>query len=128
MSVLDIAAMQAHHRDFVAKRNWGKYHNPKNISMALTKEASELMEIFQWLERDESFLISKSPELMEQVRDEVADVLAYLLRLADLLEIDLNEAFWKKMEKNAQKYPQESSQNALDHLGAISLDNLGESI
>ena len=88
---------------FVAERDWDQFHNPKNLAMALSAEAGELMEHFQWL----------TPEQAEQMpqaaRDEVAlecaDVLLYLLRLCDKLDIDLAAAAGKKLALNAQKYP-----------------------
>jgi NTP pyrophosphatase (non-canonical NTP hydrolase) len=90
-------------RKFVAERDWDKFHSPKNLAMALSVEAAELMEHFQWLTEDQSRRLP--PEKLEQVRDEMADVLVYLVRLADKLDVDLLAAAAKKIEKNALKYP-----------------------
>ena len=90
-------------RKFVAERDWDKFHSPKNLAMALSVEASELMEHFQWLTEDESRRLP--PEKFNAVRDEMADVLVYLVRLADKLDVDLLEAAARKIEKNALKYP-----------------------
>ena len=90
-------------RKFVAERDWDKFHSPKNLAMALSVEASELMEHFQWLTEEESR--SLPPEKFNAVRDEMADVLVYLVRLADKLDVDLLEAAAQKIEKNALKYP-----------------------
>ena len=90
-------------RKFVAERDWDQFHSPKNLSMALSVEASELMEHFQWLTEEQSR--SLAPEKLAQVRDEMADVLVYLVRLADKLDVDLLEAAKQKIEKNALKYP-----------------------
>ena len=90
-------------RKFVAERDWDKFHSPKNLAMALSVEAAELMEHFQWLTEAESR--SLPPEKLVQVRDEMSDVLVYLVRLADKLEVDLLDAAQKKIEKNALKYP-----------------------
>ena len=90
-------------RNFVAERDWDQFHSPKNLSMALSIEASELMEHFQWLTEEQSR--SLAPEKLAQVRDEMADVLVYLVRLADKLDVDLLEAANRKIEKNALKYP-----------------------
>ena len=92
-------------RQFVAERDWDQFHSPKNLAMALSVEASELLEHFQWLtEADSSRL---PPEKRAQVSDEMADVLVYLVRLADKLDVDLLDAAAKKIEKNALKYPAE---------------------
>ncbi len=90
-------------RKFVAERDWDQFHSPKNLSMALSIEASELMEHFQWLTEEQSR--SLPPEKLAQVRDEMADVLVYLVRLADKLDVDLLAAAAQKIEKNALKYP-----------------------
>lgn len=100
--------LKANLREFVEKRNWQPYHNPKNLTMALTKEAAELLEIFQWLSEKESKEIKNYPEKMQDVRDEMADIFCYLLRLADILEVDLEDAFLKKMKKNEVKYPEDA--------------------
>ena len=90
-------------RKFVAERDWDKFHSPKNLAMALSVEASELLEHFQWLTEEQSRRLA--PEKLAQVRDEMADVLVYLVRLADKLDVDLLDAAAKKIEKNALKYP-----------------------
>ena len=90
-------------RKFAAERDWDQFHSPKNLAIALSVEASELLEHFQWLTEAQS--ASLAPEKREEVRDEMADVLLYLVRLADKLEVDLVDAAEKKIAKNAQKYP-----------------------
>ena len=90
-------------RQFVAERDWDKFHSPKNLAMALSVEASELMEHFQWLTEDESRRLA--PAKLAEVRDEMADVLVYLVRLADKLDVNLLEAAAQKIEKNVAKYP-----------------------
>jgi NTP pyrophosphatase (non-canonical NTP hydrolase) len=92
-------------RKFVAERDWDQFHSPKNLAMALSVEAAELLEHFQWLTEAESHRLP--PEKRAQVRDEMADVLVYLVRLADKLDVDLLDAARKKIEKNALKYPAE---------------------
>ena len=92
-------------RKFVKARDWETFHTPKNLSMALSGEAGELVEIFQWLSQEESLLVKNNKVKREMLSDELADIFFYLLRLADKLEIDLESAFWKKMKKNAKKYP-----------------------
>ncbi len=90
-------------RQFAAERDWDQYHSPKNLAVALSVEASELLEHFQWLTDAQS--AGLPPEKRELVRDEMADVLLYLIRLADKLEVDLLDAAAKKIAKNALKYP-----------------------
>lgn len=92
-------------RQFAAERDWDQFHSPKNLAIALSIEASELLEHFQWMAETDSNLLS--PEKLKQVRDEMADVLIYLVRLADKLGVDLLEASSKKLEVNAKKYPAE---------------------
>ena len=92
--------------DFAAERDWEQFHTPKNLAMALAGEAGELVEIFQWLTAEESVGVMSSPRAQD-VRDELADVLIYLVRLADVLEVDLIGAGFEKLQKNALKYPVE---------------------
>jgi dCTP diphosphatase len=98
-------------RDFASEREWLKFHNPKNITSALAVESAELLEIFQWLEADESWKIMETAKA-EAVKHEVADIAVYLLRLCDLLKIDLNQAILEKIEINRQKYPVEKSKGS----------------
>lgn len=90
-------------RKFAAERDWDQFHSPKNLAMALSVETAELMEHFQWLSDADSR--SVTAEKKDKIREEVADVLLYLIRLADKLEIDLATAAEEKMEINASKYP-----------------------
>ena len=101
-------------REFALARAWERYHTPKNLVMALSVEMAELLEPFQWLTVEESQDLS--PEQHEAVRQEIADVLIYLTRLADLLEIDLLQAASDKLAINARKYPVEKAHgNALKY-------------
>jgi len=99
-SINDLAEVLRH---FAAERDWERYHSPKNLAMALSVEVAELTEHFQWLTQEESFL--PSPVNRGAVREELADVLIYLVRLADRLDIDLLAAAEDKIGKNAEKYP-----------------------
>jgi len=92
-------------RQFAAERDWDQFHSPKNLAIALSVEASELLEQFQWVAETDSNLLP--PEKLNQVRDEMADVLIYLVRLADKLGVDLMESSFNKLEVNAKKYPAE---------------------
>lgn len=90
-------------RKFAAERDWNKFHRPKNLAIALSVEVAELLEHFQWITDSSS---SKLPGAKaDQVEEELADVLIYLVRLADKLDVDLLEAANKKLKKNSAKYP-----------------------
>ena len=90
-------------RDFVRERGWEQFHSPKNLAMALSVEVSEILELLQWSTEGESE--SLSDEDMSAIRDEIGDVLNYLLLLADRLDIEPVDAALKKIEKNREKYP-----------------------
>ena len=90
-------------RRFAAERDWEQFHTPKNLAMALSVEAAELLEPFQWLSAEQSAALDDAT--IARVRAEMADVLLYLVRLADVLELDLAAAARDKMALNAQKYP-----------------------
>jgi NTP pyrophosphatase (non-canonical NTP hydrolase) len=91
--------------DFAACRDWDQFHSPKNLSMALIAEAAELVEHFQWLTEAQSRQLSA--EKHHAVGEELADILIYLIRTADKLDIDLIQAAQQKIEKNEQRYPVE---------------------
>ncbi len=93
--------------DFVDERDWQQFHSPKNISMALAIEAAELMEHFQWITIDASRAIVDEPDKLAEVGEELADVLAYTVAMANSLGIDLAATLEAKMVKNANKYPAE---------------------
>ena len=90
-------------RRFAQARDWDQFHLPKNLAIALSVEAAELLEHFQWL--DDRASAQLTPEQLTEVSEEMADVLLYLIRLADKLGIDLQLAAQRKLEINAQKYP-----------------------
>jgi dCTP diphosphatase len=96
-------------RRFVDERDWQQFHAPKNLSMSLAIEAAELMEHFQWIDAGESRTIGSEPTKRSAIQDELADVLCYLLALANALDLDLATAVRQKMAKNALKYPAERS-------------------
>jgi len=96
-------------RQFTEERDWHKFHSPKNLVMALSGEVGELTEIFQWMSEADSLSAATSPKTSQAVRDELADVALYLVRLADVLGVDLNAAVSSKLASNAAKYPIELS-------------------
>ncbi|HEX5485740.1 nucleotide pyrophosphohydrolase [Limnobacter sp.] len=103
--LLNTQALEQALQQFADERDWNSFHSPKNLAMALTGEVGELVEIFQWLTEEESAQVANNPATARAVRDEVADVLLYLVRLSSVLGIDLNEAVEQKMKSNALKYP-----------------------
>jgi NTP pyrophosphatase (non-canonical NTP hydrolase) len=102
-----VAALREAWARFVAERDWGQFHSPKNLVMALAVEAAELMEHFLWIDNDASRAAVQDPVLREQVADEVADVTGVVLALCNALQMDLSEAIVRKMTKNVLKYPVE---------------------
>jgi dCTP diphosphatase len=97
-------------RSFATERDWERFHSPKNLAMALTGEAGELAAEFQWLTEAQSQ--SLDPEQMGRVQEEAADVLLYLVRLADRLQFDLLEAAHRKIDLNAERYPVEKARGS----------------
>ena len=102
---MDLPALQQTLRDFAAARHWQPFHTPKNLSTALLVEAAELAEIFQWMSAEESQAAAQDSVTKEHIADEVADVLLYLLQLADHCAIDIPGAVANKLLKNAVKHP-----------------------
>ena len=103
----ELESLREQLRDFAAVRDWGQFHSPKNLAMALSVEAGELLEIFQWLTEEQSR--NPAPEVLVAAGDEVADVLLYLIRLCDQLGIDPIAAANRKFLANARKYPAEKA-------------------
>ena len=99
----DLEALKIKLKKFADDRDWDQFHSPKNLSMALSVEASELVECFQWLTEEQSQNLS--PEQLSAVIDEIADVQVYLLRLATKLDVNILDAVEQKMVKNVAKYP-----------------------
>ena len=97
-------------RLFAAERDWDQFHSPRNLATALAVEAAELLEPFQWL--GESAGSELPPAARAAVEEEMADVLLYLVRLADKLDVDLAQAARTKMARNAEKYPVERARGS----------------
>ena len=101
---MDLTALQTTLREFSAERGWQPFHTPKNLAMALMVEAGELAEIFQWMTPEQSQSTHDDPVLQERIADEVADVMLYLLQIADHTKLDLKRAIGRKLVKNAKKH------------------------
>ena len=102
---MDIQLLQQTLREFAVARNWQPFHTPKNLSTALMVESAELAEIFQWMTPEASKAAHLDPSTKERIADEVADVLLYLLQMADHCDIDIPQAVANKLVKNAAKHP-----------------------
>lgn len=90
-------------RTFTKERDWEKFHSPKNLAMALSVEASEIVELFQWLTEEESYNLA--PEKLQKLKEEIGDVMIYLTKLSDKFGIDPIKAAREKIEINEKKYP-----------------------
>ena len=102
---MDIEQLQQRLRDFAAERHWQPFLTPKNLAMAMVVEAAELVEIFQWMTPEESLAIADDPRRHEHLGEEIADVLLYLLQIADRSGVDIEAAIERKLALNALKYP-----------------------
>lgn len=105
MSDSDLDALRARLATFAAARDWEQFHTPKNLAMALAVEAGELMEIFQWLTPEQALSAPSDPDLAARIRDEVADVLSYLIQFTDSCDIDPLAALSAKIDRNESRFP-----------------------
>jgi NTP pyrophosphatase (non-canonical NTP hydrolase) len=103
--VSDLDGLADRLAEFARARDWEKYHNPKNLAAALLVEVAELLEVFQWLTDDEAAGVMDNPERAMALRDECADVLIYLVRLADVLRVDLIAEANAKVDRNESRFP-----------------------
>ncbi|EKT4454088.1 nucleotide pyrophosphohydrolase [Pseudomonas putida] len=110
--LVDVAKLAASLQRFADDRDWQQFHSPKNLILALTGEVGELCEIFQWMNDADSLSAAKDAEIGQAVKDELADVLMYLVRLSDVLGIDLNEAVTQKLASNGEKYPVDKARSS----------------
>jgi NTP pyrophosphatase (non-canonical NTP hydrolase) len=104
-----IESLQTDLRQFADDRDWRQFHEPKNLILALVGEVGELAELFQWLTPDQARMSMDDPVKATRVREEIADVFGYVLRLADVLGVDLESALREKMHVNDLKYPVDKS-------------------
>jgi len=106
---VNIDEIQTRLADFAKERDWEQFHSPKNLSMALAGEVGELLEIFQWLTEEQSQRSALTEAQLAAATDELADVMIYALRLADRLDINLQDAISTKINKNAMRYTVEAA-------------------
>lgn len=109
-TLVDVSALEATLQAFADARDWNRFHSPKNLAMALTGEVGELVEVFQWLTEAQSAEVARDPATAQAVRDELADVLIYLVQLTTALGVDLNAAVAAKLADNARRYPADGQQ------------------
>ncbi len=102
---MDIKYYQKKIDSFVKDRNWEKFHNPKNLTMALSGEVGELSDILQWLTEEESKRENINDKTLCLVKEELADIFIYLIRIADKLDINIEEEVEEKIKLNGKKYP-----------------------
>ena len=103
---MDLQLIQSRLKKFAEERDWEQFHSPKNITMALSVEVAELVEIFQWSNSGGLDEIN-DPDTKVQIEKEIADIFNYLLKLTDMLDIDLEKAALNKIDENDAKYPVE---------------------
>lgn len=103
--VAELEALRERLRQFTDDRDWGRFHDPKSLILALVGEVGELAELFQWLPEPDARRLAQHEPLKTRVREEIADVLLYLIRLADILNIDLGVAAHAKMDDNERRFP-----------------------
>ncbi len=96
-------------REFAQSRDWERFHTPKNLAMALSVEVAELVELFQWLTPEESSALVDEPEGRAAIEDEIADIAIYLLRLADVLGVDVSGAIRAKIAHNGTRFPRQET-------------------
>lgn len=102
---MNICTIQEKLKVFSEERDWDQFQSPKNLSMGLVREAAELLELFQWLTEQQSIDVVNSEKQMKLIREEIADVFLFLVRLADKLDVDIEKASIEKIKVNAIKYP-----------------------
>lgn len=110
MHTFDYPKIEKLIKNFVNERQWDQFHSPKNLSMALNVEASELLEIFQWMPESESKSVMNDPVKMKAIQEELADIAYYLILMSSKLNINLEQAMLEKMKLNESKYPANKSQ------------------
>lgn len=105
MKAVDVVKIHNEISKFITERDWDQFHSIKNLSMALSVESSELVELFQWMKEEDSNAVSQNPQLKARVGEELSDILVYLLRIAHKADIDLETVVLDKIKKNSEKYP-----------------------
>lgn len=111
-----LADLAEDYEEFVESRNWGKFHTPQNLAMAISIEANELLEEFLWFDNPESKKVEQDGDLIEEVRDELADIIIYTLGMANQLNIDLAQAVEEKMAENEERFDADTTAQITEEL------------
>lgn len=119
----DLQELQERQEAFIQKRNWEQFHTPKSIAMALSVEANELAELFQWHDNLPANAYTDHSDIHDAVEDELADILIYTLSMAAQFDIDLTDAVNKKLDKNAERYDPETAATIHDDLSQWKRDD-----
>jgi NTP pyrophosphatase (non-canonical NTP hydrolase) len=114
--MVDLSELQDKYAEFKQKIDWEKFHHPKNIAMSITIEASELMELFQWKDNVSIDKIKEDSELMDGIREELADLILYTLSMAQHLDINLEKAVEEKLEENKERFDEETAKKITKQL------------
>lgn len=104
----DLIELRDRMRVFTDERDWAKFHDPKSLALALVGEVGELAELLQWLPADSAATLASAEPLQSRVAEELADVLVYLVRLADVLNVDLAESARRKLDAASTRFPSDS--------------------
>jgi NTP pyrophosphatase (non-canonical NTP hydrolase) len=112
----DLKDLRERQEDFIQERNWEQFHTPKSIAMALSVEANELTELFQWHDNLPADAYTDHPDIHDAVEDELADILIYTLSMATQFNVNLADAATHKLEKNAERYDPETAATISDEL------------
>ena len=110
MSELSIEDIAVRLKKFAEARDWEKFHTPKNLAMALSVEVSELVEVFQWMTAEESANVMRDQKFADAVKDELADITLYLVRLSSILKVDLLAEANAKIDRNKKRFPPTNSE------------------
>jgi NTP pyrophosphatase (non-canonical NTP hydrolase) len=103
--IVSVAALKERVKDFVHRRNWEGYHNPKDLAESICIEAAELLEIFQWMPVEKALALKNNPTKLKRVAEELADTLIYCFSMANAMELDVSSIVAQKLVSNNAKYP-----------------------
>jgi len=108
--------LQQRYEEFVSARDWTQFHTPQNLAQAISVESNELLENFLWMDNPSSQEVLEDEDLLQEIRDEMADVMIYLIGLANRLDIDLLKAVEEKMDKNEERFDEAGVEEINDYL------------
>lgn len=112
MPVVTLESLNEEVKDFCEERDWTQFHTPKNLAIGLSTESNELLELFRFKDRADQDALLEDPDTRADIEDELADVLFFTLRFADLYDVDLEAALETKLAKNRERYPKDEYQSS----------------